>query len=428
MSYEASPLLVPFGKGSLCLPRRGHATEIILRRTPEALVNAQDAIRASLRRPVQAKALRDEALGKSRVCIVVCDATRPVPNAVILPPLLDELAIAGVRMEQVEVLIATGLHRPSPREEWRALLGEEVLARVAVTSHDARREEEHDYVMTTPRGVDVFLNRRFLSADLRILVGMVEPHYVAGYSGGRKLIAPGVAGATTIASFHNAEMMTHPGCRIGNVSGNPLHEEQLSIVGHLGTVSAINVMLTKERALAFVNYGSVVESHLDACAVCDRHAVVPVAKRYRSVIASSGGSPLDATFYQAVKAMVTGHEILEPGGDLVVLAECADGIGSDEYVDSQRKLVELGAAAYLRQARERKRALIDEWQTVTLARLLLSSRIHLWSSDRMVRCSKDIGVHVVTSLGELERRIPNLWSDSVAVIPEGPYVSVVLRE
>ena len=183
---------------------------------------------------------------------------------------------------------------------------------------------------TTERGTVVRLDRRFIEADLRIATGLVEPHFMAGWSGGRKVIAPGVAHAETITTFHSARFMEHPNCTNCVLEGNPLHEEQLAIMAMIGGARAVNSVIDDERRVAFLNYGEVVASHAAAVAFAEQYCTVPVAERFSTVLTSSAGYPLDATYYQTVKGMVGPLEILAPGGDLIVASACSEraGIGA----------------------------------------------------------------------------------------------------
>ncbi len=175
----------------------------------------------------------------------------------------------------------------------------------------------------------VKLDRRFVEADLKIVTGLVEPHFMAGYSGGRKVIAPGIAHRDTITTFHNARFMSDPKADNCVLEGNPLHREQLEIVRMLRRVLAVNTVIDEHRRVSFVNFGEVVDSHLEAVEFIRRYAQVAVPRRFKTVVTSAAGYPLDTTYYQTVKGMVGPVDILEPGGNLVVVSECSEGIGSD---------------------------------------------------------------------------------------------------
>ena len=243
------------------------------------------------------------------------------------------------------MLVATGLHRPNEGAELAELVNDPwVLATVRVENHFARRDADHaDLGATATRGTPVKIDRRFVEADLRIATGLVEPHFMAGYSGGRKVIAPGVAHADTIRTFHSARFMEHPLARSCNVDGNPLHEEQLEIVRMIGEAYALNTVLDQDRDLVHVNFGEVIQSHLAAVEFARESVEVAVPRRFSTVVTSAAGYPLDKTYYQTVKGMVTPLDILQPGGTLIIGSECSEGFGSAEFRESQGRLVDTGA-------------------------------------------------------------------------------------
>ena len=211
------------------------------------------------------------------------------------------------------------------------------MENVRVENHFARDEATHvDLGRTATRGTPVKLDRRFVEADLRIATGLVEPHFMAGWSGGRKVIAPGVAHHETIRTFHSARFMEDPLAVQCNLVGNPLHEEQLEIVRMLGEVYALNTVIDEDRDLVHVTFGEVIASHLAAVEfVADVDARSGAAAASRPIVTSSAGYPLDKTYYQTVKGMVTPLDILEPGGTLIIASACSEGFGSPEFREAQ---------------------------------------------------------------------------------------------
>ena len=221
-----------YGRGSLDVELPNNADVTVIRKQAlEPIANPAGAVRAALDTPVDCAPLARLAAGKRSACILICDITRPVPNALLLRPMIETLLSAGIAAQRITVLIATGLHRPNEGAELERLIGDEwVLNTVSVVNHFARDDDAHvDLGVTPNRGVPVRLDRRFVEAELKLVTGLVEPHFMAGYSGGRKVIAPGVAHEQTIRTFHNAAFMGHPAARQCNLTDNPLHEEQLAI-------------------------------------------------------------------------------------------------------------------------------------------------------------------------------------------------------
>ena len=259
--------------------------------------------------------LAQAAAGARSACILICDITRPVPNRLFLRPLVERLEGAGIARASITVLVATGLHRPNLGAELAEVVGDPwVLEHVRVVNHDARDDAEHVDLGRTRRGTPIRLDRRFVEAEVRIATGLVEPHFMAGYSGGRKVIAPGIAHAETITTFHNHRFMSDPGAENCVLDGNPLHREQLEILDRIGGALALNTVIDDRRQLAFVNFGDCRESHLDAVAFVRRFAEVALPRRFATVVTSAAGYPLDKTYYQTVKGMVGALGALADGG------------------------------------------------------------------------------------------------------------------
>lgn len=365
------------------------------------------------------------ATGCKNACIAICDITRPVPNRLFLKPMIDILLANGMPKDEITVLVATGLHRPNVGEELRELVGDAwVLENIRIKNHDARNDAEHVHVGNTPtRGTVVKLDRSFVDADLKIATGLVEPHFMAGYSGGRKVIAPGVAHAETITTFHSARFMADPGAVACNLRNNPLHEEQLEIVKLVGGAMGLNTVLDENRQLSFVNFGEIITSHEQAIDFVRQYCEVKVKKKFRTVVTTASGYPLDKTYYQTIKGMVGAMNILETGGDLIIASECSEGFGSKEFSDSQRRLVDLGGDMFLRQLFEKSHADIDEWQSQMQLKPMSVGQIHLYSPLLSEEQWAITGVNQIASVEQAIRESVQRQGESdIAVIPEGPYV------
>ena len=299
-----------------------------------------------------------------------------------------------------------------------------VLQHVTVANHFARNDADHvDLGVTPGRGVPVRLDRRLVDADLRIATGLVEPHFMAGWSGGRKVVAPGVAHHTTIRTFHSARFMEDPLAIQCNLTGNPLHEEQLAIVEMLGDVFALNTVIDEERDLSFVNFGEVVASHLDAVAFVEAATRVPVARQFNTVLTSAAGYPLDKTYYQTVKGMVTPIDILAPGGTLIIASACSEGFGSEEFRAAQARLVELGPERFLATLTAKSLAEVDEWQTEMQLKPMRVGRIQFYTTGLDAEERRITGVEMIDSVDDaVAAAVARHGDGAVAVVPEGPYV------
>jgi nickel-dependent lactate racemase len=419
-----------FGKTGLQirLPQEARATVIGKRPMPK-LPDAQAAVREALAHPVGAPPYGALLRGRGSACILICDITRPVPNHLFLRPLIEGMLAAGIPRERITVLVATGLHRPNEGAELAEVVGDPwVLDTVAVANHFARDDAAHvDMGVTRGRGTPVRLDRRFVEADLRIATGLVEPHFMAGYSGGRKVIAPGIAHADTIRTFHSARFMEDPAAIQCNLAGNPLHEEQLEIVRMLGEVYAVNTVIDEDRDLVHVNFGEVIESHLAAVAFVAESTRVPVGRRFSTIVTSAAGHPLDKTYYQTVKGMVTPLDILEPGGTLIVASACSEGFGSAEFRAAQQRLKTLGPDAFLQTLLAKRFADVDEWQTEMQLKSLRAGRVQLYTTGLDAEERSLTGVDTVASVdAALAAALARAGDPAVAVVPEGPYVVPVV--
>ncbi len=388
------------------------------------------AISNALSEGDESGSLEDAAKGKSSACILICDITRPVPNGLILPQLIERLIHAGITKESITVLVATGLHRPNIGAELLEIVGSrKVLETVRVENHYARNDEDHVFLCRSTTGLDIKIDRRFALADLKIVIGLVEPHFMAGYSGGRKLVIPGVAHHQTITGFHTAKFLEHPGSMTCNLEGNIFHEFQLEGIRKLSNLFAVNVVIDEKRNLSFVNFGDIEKSHVKAIQYLKQYAEIKISEKFSTIITSAGGYPLDKTYYQTVKAMVTAMDILEPGGDIIVVSECSEGMGSNEYLTAQKQLFALGQEAFLETLISRDYAKIDEWQTEMQLKPMRIGNIYLFAPELSEEHRKYTGVNNIFDLKKmLCESIKRSGSKKIAVIPEGPYVIPVYEK
>ena len=429
-SQHAESVEILYGKQGLVvpLPRTARPTVIGKRLLP-VLPDPHAAVRAALAQPVDAPPYADLVRGRKSACILICDITRPVPNHLFLRPLIEALRGEGVPRERITVLVATGLHRPNEGEELAEVVGDPwVFEHARVENHFARDDAAHvDLGFTPARRTPVKIDRRFAEADLKIATGLVEPHFMAGWSGGRKVIAPGVAHADTIRTFHSARFMEDPAAIQCNLDGNPLHDEQLAIVRMLGDVYAVNTVIDEHRDLVHVNFGGIVASHLAAVRFVADSVRVPVGRKFRTILTSAAGHPLDKTYYQTVKGMVTPLDILEPGGTLIVASACSEGFGSGAFRAAQKRLVELGTDAFLATLLPKSLADVDEWQTEMQLKPMRVGRVQLYTTGLTGDDVALTGVEPVASAGAAVVAALAYANDpALAVIPEGPYVVPVV--
>lgn len=419
-------LTLAYGRGHLPVALPPDAVPTVITKAPQTpLADPRQAVEEALAGPISAAPLAELARGRCSACILVCDITRPVPNRLFLRPMIETMVAAGIPLAQIVILVATGLHRPNLGAELAELIGDPwVLEHVRIENHDARDDAAMvDLGRTPTRGTPVMINRHLVDADLRIATGLVEPHFMAGWSGGRKVIAPGVAGHQTIRTFHSARFMADPLAVQCNLVGNPLHAEQLEIVRLLGEVYSLNVVLDDHRRPVHVTFGDVLAAHQAAVVFAESASQIRVPRKFATVVTSSAGYPLDKTYYQTIKGMVTPLDILEPGGTLIIASECSEGFGSPEFVAAQGRLVALGPDRFLATLTAKDLADVDEWQSQMQLKPLRAGRVQLFTDHLSAEERRLTGVELIDSVdAAIAASIARTGDPHVAIVPEGPYV------
>ena len=417
LAYGRSGLVVNF-------PDEAELT-LIHKRVLPPLPDPHVAVRQALNVPIGSASLKELSRNRRSACILICDITRPVSNHLFLRPIIEDLLAGGVPASKIVVLVATGLHRPSHGAELEELIGDPwVLSTVQIANHMARDDAGHvDLGRTITRGTPIKIDRRFVEADIRIATGLVEPHFMAGYSGGRKVVAPGIAHADTIRTFHSARFLEDPLAVQCNLERNPLHEEQLEIIRMIGEVYALNIVSDELRQLSYVCFGEIIASHLAAVEFARKSCEIPVPRRFKTIVTSSAGYPLDKTYYQTIKGMVTPLDILEPGGTLILASACTEGLGSEEFHKSQRRLVAVGPDAFLQTILGKTLADTDEWETEMLLRPVKRGRVAFYTDGLSEAERRITGVeHIASVEMAVCESMARTGDHAVAVIPEGPYI------
>jgi nickel-dependent lactate racemase len=386
------------------------------------LPDPEAAIADAIAHPIGTSSLADLARGRRDACILVCDITRPVPNRLILPPLLRMLEQQGIPRERIVILVATGLHRPNEGAELKEMVGPEVVARYRIENHHGKVREEHDYLGETQSGVPVWLDRRYVRADLKITTGLIEPHLMAGYSGGRKVICPGIAGLDTVKVWHGPRFLEHPRADCGILDGNPVHEENTRIALMAGCDFIVNVCLDGQRQVTWVGAGDMIEAWQAGVRFVEGVVKVPVPEPLDVVVTSCAGYPLDTTWYQAVKGLTGALPIVKEGGTIVLAASLSEGLGSPEF---QRLIADNPDLRVFKQRILGKDYFVmDQWQLEELAKVVERCRVKVVSHGlppETLRCCH------VEPAPTVEQAVADCLAEygpaaRVAVIPKGPYV------
>lgn len=403
------------------VPDENLAAVLNMRETPP-LDDPVAETREALRRPVAGPPLEELARGRRNACVVVSDITRPVPHDIILPPLLECLERSGIRPEDITLLVATGLHAPMNEDQLRETLTDNVVDRYPVVNHVARNGDEQAHLGTTSTGIPIRVDRRYVESDLKVLTGLIEAHFMAGYSGGRKLVAPGLVGVETIEHLHGPKILEHPNATTGVLDGNPLHEAALEIARRAGVDFILNVSMDEDRRVTGVFAGELDRAHRYGVGHVDGMVVATVEEPVDVVVTSSAGYPLDTTFYQAVKGMVGVLDILKEGGSIVIAAGCADGIGSTEFEGLLRKTTDIGA--FIEWIQQPGVFTIDQWEIEELVKALKKGRIYLYTDGLSDDDARACLVEPVPSVeAGIARAIERHGAGAtIAVVPRGPYV------
>ena len=383
------------------------------------------AVRQALAGPIRSAPLAEIAEGKNSACVVISDITRPVPNKIILPPILEILERCGIKNDAITILIATGMHRPNMGRELESMVGREISESYKVVNHYCRKPEEYRKIDEID-GSPIEINRHYLDADLKILTGLVEPHFYAGYSGGRKAVLPGLSSLETMKFMHSYKMIAHP--RVANcvLEGNPFHEYGLRVTELAGADFILNVVINKEREISGVFAGHYHHAHEAGCELVFRHSVVPVEGLMDMVITSGGGRPLDATFYQISKALVCAGNILKPGGSIVVVCECLEGLGSLEFCGIMRSVC--SPSEFFEGYCDPDNFVIDQWCAQNIYQVLdYAGKVYVYSPGLSYEDVMQMGA---VKIEDVQATVTRLLESHklAAVVPEGPYVVGMVKE
>lgn len=399
----------------------GRDWQVLDARSASPLPDAAAAIGHTLDSPVAAPSLAQLARHAGSAAISVCDITRPVPYPVILPPLLARLEQSGIPRDAITILIATGLHRPATDAEIREILSPAIAAAYRVVNHRARERSEHRHLGATRSGTPVHIDERFMAADLHITCGLIEPHLMLGFSGGRKLIAPGLAFEDTIKRIHSPVFMRDPRAVEGSIEGNSVHTELLEIARMARHDFLLDVAITRDRQISGVFAGAPEQAHAEAVRFVSAAMRHDLDGPVDAVITSSAGYPLDLTYYQAIKGITAAGQIVKPGGRILLVAECAEGVGSPDFAAMIRD--GLTDRQFLDRI-ERAPVIPDQWQLEKLA--LVTRRAHViyyvpgMPADYYPMLWGQAAANPAQALAMFLDGLPR--NASIAVLPEGPYV------
>ncbi|RKD76159.1 nickel-dependent lactate racemase [Sinobaca qinghaiensis] len=383
-----------------------------------ALEDQNQAVRDALRNPIDTPPLQSMAKASDKVAIVISDITRPTPNHILVPLLIEELS--HIPHEQFVIINGTGTHRDQTEEELVGMLGQWVVDNIRIINNHCHEKDELVNLGRSTFGCDIYLNKEYVEADFRINTGFIEPHFFAGFSGGPKGIMPGIAGIETIMTFHNARMIGDPKSTWGNMEDNPVQNMTREINRVCPPDFLLNVTLNGDKDITGVFAGELFAAHEKGCAFTKEHAMIQCEERFDVVITTNSGYPLDQNLYQAVKGMSAAHKIVKEGGAIIVAAECSDGIPDHgnfaeifSMADSPQKLLDM--------INDPEFKMFDQWQVQKQAVIQVWADVYVHSK----LSNEQIEQTMLNPCNDIEQTLEDLKQKygpdmSVAVLPLGP--------
>jgi nickel-dependent lactate racemase len=411
LSLELSPEVE--AKTQLVSPR-GHGDKTI----------GTKEIEEALTSPLGTDPLAQLARGKKSACIVISDITRPVPNKLLLMPMLTTLEAAGIPRSSICILIATGMHRPNLGQELIELVGTEIATNYRIINHDCHKREHLRHILTI-NGAPLEVNSHYLDAELKILTGLIEPHPFAGFSGGGKSILPGISSFKTMEFMHSFALVDDPKVTTARVTDNPFRQHINSVCAAAGVDFIVNAIVDHNKQPTAVFAGALNEAFSAGCQAATRSAVVSVGEPADLVITSGGGYPLDATFYQATKGLIAAGQIIRPGGTILLIAGCREGLGSQSYLDIITS-AKGSPAEFRRIYSDPNNFVIDQWGAqVYFQTLEKAGQILLYAPNLSQKQLDPFGVTIINDLAASMKKL-TAQSEKIYVMPDGPYVASII--
>ncbi|HET7479691.1 MAG TPA: nickel-dependent lactate racemase [Rubrobacteraceae bacterium] len=407
-----------YGKGDLSVEIPSSDVTVLAPKHEDGLPDEAAAFRESVRNPIGSAPLGEVVGATEKVAVVIPDITRALPRERLLPWLFEELS--HVPPENVTIINGTGSHRTNTEDELAAMVGREVYERYRVINHNAHDPETLAFAGKSPEGRDVYMNREYVAADRRIVMGFIEPHFMAGFSGGYKGIFPAVADIDSIMHYHRAAVIGHERSTWGVMEDNPT-QEQIRANGSLLPVDfCINVTLNRAREITGFYCGDALTAHLEGCEASKASAMVACEREYPIVVTTNGGYPLDQNLYQAVKGMSAAYQIVSDGGLIISVARCNDGF--PEHGNFRKMLLEHDSPeAMLETIYTPGFSLYDQWQVQLFAQILKKARVGL-HSEIDPEAVRSVHLEPVADItARISEELESIGSDApIAVLPEGP--------
>lgn len=418
-------LRIPYGNSKIDIAFENECRVVTSKIAALKSEEAQDTIvRGAMDSPIGSKPLEQLAAGKKTAVIIISDHTRPVPSRYILPPMMEELRKGSPDID-ITLLVATGCHRGTSREELIQKLGEEMVRTEKIIVHDCDDEANLVNLGKLPSGAELRINRLAAECDLLLAEGFIEPHFFAGFSGGRKSILPGICGRKTVLGNHCSAFIASENARMGILDGNPIHEDMLDAVKKANLQYIVNVLLDEKKKITAAFAGDAIAAHEEGCRLLKQYCCVPVSEKSEIVITSNGGAPLDQNVYQAVKGMTTAETFCKEDGVIIMCAACADGIGGDLFYRKMAECASLDALEKEIIKTPMESTVPDQWQYQILVRIMKNHHVILVCDEKNAAVVKAMKLDHAKSLEDAVRKAKAEKGEtaSVTVIPDG--VSVI---
>lgn len=417
---------IPYGKGQLSweLPYDGLLTSRVDQLKSEK--TGRELVEEAMAHPIGSSTLRELAVGKKSCTIIISDHTRPVPSRDILPPMLRQLR-QGNPLIQITLLVATGFHRLTTKEELTAKLGEEIASAETIRVHDAFDPDSNVQIGILPSGAPLVIDRAAVETDLLISEGFIEPHFFAGFSGGRKSVLPGVCDKTTVLGNHCGQFIASPFARTGVLEGNPLHTDMVAAAEMAKLAFIVNVVIDEGKKTVAAFAGDFRQAHEAGTAFLRQYCEVEAIPG-DIVVTSNGGAPLDQNIYQSVKGLTAAEASAKEGAVLIMCAQLADGTGGQGFYTSLRDCESPEDHFAQCAATPQNETIPDQWESQILARILMKHRVIYVSRPEMEQTLREMKLEYAPTL---EAALTMAKADkgenaSITVIPNG--ISVIVKE
>lgn len=418
---------LPYGKNNMNFELPGDRVKAVLTSSVESYdpgSTEEELVKKAIISPIASKPLKELAKGKEKIVIISSDHTRPVPSHITMPILLSEIREGNPTVDIV-ILVATGFHRPSTEEELRDKYGDKIVDTERIINHDSRDMSSMVKIGTLPSGGELIINKLAVEADLLIAEGFIEPHFFAGFSGGRKSVLPGIASKDTVLANHCSEFIRHEKARTGVLDGNPLHEDMVYAAKKAGLAFILNVILNDEKKIINAFAGEREKAHEEGCQFLSSLAGVGKTET-EIVITSNGGYPLDQNIYQSVKSMTAAEACCKENGVIIVATECSDGHGGESFYKTFAEGRSVQQIMDRIDERSRSETIPDQWESQVLARILLKNNVIL-VTDVSEEIVENMFMHWAPNIETAVEMADKILEKkgNITIIPDG--ISVIVK-